>query len=247
MPQAASIDREDVARFSAQAADWWNPEGSFRPLHRLNPIRLGYVRDQICNHFSRNPASRSSLQKLKMLDVGCGGGLLTEPLARLGGEMTGLDASAEAIAVAKKHAAVSDLAIHYQTGSVEALAAGKARFDVITALEIVEHVADMASFVAALGRLLRPNGLLIMSTLNRTPHSFLLGIVAAEYVLGWVPKGTHEWRKFVRPSELVRQLELQKLTTSDLTGLVFNPLRNEFQLSRTDLKVNYLLTASKKL
>ncbi|MDX2028775.1 MAG: bifunctional 2-polyprenyl-6-hydroxyphenol methylase/3-demethylubiquinol 3-O-methyltransferase UbiG [Alphaproteobacteria bacterium] len=243
---AASVATEEISQFSRHAADWWNPEGSFRPLHKLNPIRLEYIRDQACEHFGRNPESRHALKDLKILDVGCGGGLLAEPMTRMGGQVTGLDASEEGITVARAHAKGSGLKIDYQVGSVEAWTRKKNRYDLITALEIVEHVADLESFIGCLTSLLQPNGLLIMSTLNRTPKSFLLGIVAAEYVLGWVPKGTHQWQKFLRPSELVGHLDDVELKTTDLTGMIFNPLRGEFQLSPSDLGVNYMLTAVRR-
>jgi 2-polyprenyl-6-hydroxyphenyl methylase/3-demethylubiquinone-9 3-methyltransferase len=246
MPRpAASISDAEIAQFSRHAGDWWNPEGAFRPLHRLNPVRIEYVRDSACAHFERDPHTPRALKGLKILDVGCGGGLLAEPLARLGGAVTGLDASSEAIEVAHAHAEAGGLTVDYRLGSVEELAKKKTRYDLITALEIVEHVADLDSFIASLAGLLRPGGLLVMSTLNRTPKSFLLGIVAAEYVLGWVPRGTHEWKKFLRPSELVARLAGEGLQTTDLTGLIFNPLRNEFELRSDDLDVNYMLTAVK--
>ncbi|MDP9126681.1 MAG: bifunctional 2-polyprenyl-6-hydroxyphenol methylase/3-demethylubiquinol 3-O-methyltransferase UbiG [Pseudomonadota bacterium] len=240
--QAASISNEEIAQFSRHAEDWWRADGPFRPLHKLNPVRLAYIRDQACGHFGRDPQARFSLENLQILDAGCGGGLLTEPLARLGGRVSGLDASQESIAVAAAHAEASGLSIQYEVGSLEDLAQDKKRYDLITALEIVEHVADLDSFLHALVRLLKPRGLLIMSTLNRTPKSFLLGIIAAEYILGWVPKGTHQWLKFLRPSELSGRLEKEGLQTSDVTGLVFNLLRGEFEL-RDDLAVNYLLAA----
>ena len=244
MPRrAASIAAEEIDRFSQQAEDWWKPDGAFRPLHRLNPVRLEYIRDAACNHFNRNGQSRSSFKGLKILDVGCGGGLLAEPMARLGGTVTGLDASDTTIAAAKRHAKISDLDIDYQVSSVEELTEKKSRFDLITALEVIEHVADVDSFLAALAKLLKPHGLLIMSTLNRTPKSFLLGIVAAEYILKWIPRGTHEWKKFIRPSELMLKLEENGLHTENLTGLVFNPLGDEFELSARDLDVNYMLSA----
>ncbi len=244
MPLAApSLAPEEIARFAAHADAWWDLEGPFRPLHRLNPLRVGYVRDQICGFWPRKPGDRLSLGGIKVLDVGCGGGLLAEPLARLGAKVTGLDASPEAIAAAKKHAKTMRLAIDYRVGSAESMAAGGLRFDVITALEVVEHVADVGSFLAALAQLLKPGGLLIMSTLSRTPRSFLLGIVAAEYILGWVPRGTHDWRQFIRPSELVERLAKTGLKTVDLTGMVFHQLRGAFVLKKHDLAVNYLLTA----
>jgi len=244
MPRAASIAREEIDRFSAQAEDWWNPDGAFRPLHRVNPVRLEYVRDQTCLHFGRDPQARHALKGLKILDVGCGGGLLAEPLARMSGAVTGIDASDSTITVAKHHAKAAALAIDYQTTSVEQLAKKKIRYDLITALEIIEHVADVDSFLAALEKLLKPGGLLIMSTLNRTPKSFLLGIVAAEYILGWIPRGTHDWKKFIRPSELALRLEEKSLQVTNLTGLIFNPLRGEFELRKDDLDVNYLLTGA---
>ncbi len=243
--RTTTIAADEIERFSHHAGDWWNPEGAFRPLHRLNPARLEYVRDRACAHFARDPQKRHSLKGLKILDVGCGGGLLAEPLARLGGSVTGLDASGQTIAIARQHAKTSGLAIDYQVSSIEDLAQKKNRYDLITALEVAEHVADLDAFFDALKKLLKPNGLVIMSTLNRTPKSFLLGIVAAEYVLGWVPRGTHDWRKFIRPSELAKYLEAADLRVNDLTGLIFNPLRSEFELSANDLEVNYLLTANR--
>jgi 2-polyprenyl-6-hydroxyphenyl methylase/3-demethylubiquinone-9 3-methyltransferase len=242
---AASIAPDEIAHFSQQAKDWWNPEGPFRPLHRLNPVRLGYVRDQACAHFNLSAKGRQALKGLSALDVGCGGGLVAEPLARMGAKVTGLDASQEAIETARRHGRMMGLAVDYRVGSVEELAKGKQRYDLITALEIIEHVADMDSFLGALTKLLKPGGLLVMSTLNRTPKSFLLGIIAAEYIFGWVPRGTHQWRKFVRPSELVQRLDRHGLQTTDLSGLVFNPLRNEFELSASDLAVNYMLAAKR--
>ncbi len=243
---ATSIADDEIAHFSRHAAEWWNPQGALQPLHRLNPVRIAYVRDQILAYgLGKAEDQRQPLKNISMLDVGCGGGLISEPLARLGAKVAGLDASDEAIAEAKRHAQLSGLDIAYQIGSAEGLAQTKARYDVITALEIVEHVADLDSFVSALSKLLKPRGVLILSTLNRTPKSFLLGIVAAEYILRWVPRGTHHWRKFLRPSELVRKLETEGLMTTDLSGIVFNPLKDEFNLSKNNLDVNYMLTAVK--
>ena len=241
----SSVQADEIAQFSGLAAQWWNPEGALRPLHRLNPSRIAYVRDQIVAAGYGQDLVRQPLKNVTLLDVGCGGGLLAEPLARLGAAVTGLDASDKAITEAKRHATESGLAINYRVGSVEDLAEGKGRYDVITALEIVEHVADLDVFIAALAKLLKPKGVLILSTLNRTPKSFLLGIVAAEYVLRWVPRGTHRWSKFLRPSELVQRLEKHNLMTTDLTGIVFNPLKDEFIHSKTDIGMNYMLTAVK--
>jgi 2-polyprenyl-6-hydroxyphenyl methylase/3-demethylubiquinone-9 3-methyltransferase len=238
-----SIEAEEIARFSSHASAWWEPNGPLRPLHRLNPARIVYVRDRIAEHFQRETGGRRPLAGLSVLDVGCGGGLLAEPMARLGADVTGLDASAEAIAEAKRHAKECRVKINYVEGSAEKLADGAMRYDVITALEIVEHVADLDVFVAALAKLLKPKGLLILSTVNRTTKSFLLGIVAAEYLLRWVPLGTHSWNKFLRPSELVRKLDSEALTTTDLTGITYHPLTGEYTLCKDNLNINYMLTA----
>ena len=241
---AASIEAGEIDQFSRHAEDWWNPHGKFRPLHQLNPLRVAYVRDQLCSFLKPDENSSKCLKGVTVLDVGCGGGLLAEPLARLGAFVSGLDASAATISVAKDHAKRSHLKIDYKLSSVEDLAKTNQKFDVITALEIAEHVADLGSFLRSLKKLLKPNGLLVMSTLNRTPKSFLLGIVMAEYIVGWVPRGTHNWKKFIRPSELIAQLEDLGLSVTDLTGLIFNPLRGEFELRQNDCAVNYMLTAS---
>jgi 2-polyprenyl-6-hydroxyphenyl methylase/3-demethylubiquinone-9 3-methyltransferase len=244
--KASTIENDEIAQFSSLAGEWWNPSGSLRPLHRLNPSRIAYVRDQIIGRGLGQNSVKQPLKNISLLDVGCGGGLLAEPLARLGACVTGLDASSAAITEAQRHAKQTGVAVDYRVGSVEELARGVARYDVITALEIVEHVAELDIFLAGLAKLLKPKGLLILSTLNRTPKSFLLGIVAAEYVLRWVPRGTHRWSKFVRPSELVRKLEKEKLETTDLTGVIYNPLKDDFILSKDNLGVNYLLTAVKR-
>lgn len=241
----SSIEASEIAQFSRVAGEWWNPEGALRPLHRLNPCRVAYIRDQIVGRGLGGGSVRQPLKNVSVLDVGCGGGLLAEPLARLGAKVAGLDASELAIAEARRHAKLSGLDIAYRHGSAEDLAEEKNRYDVVTALEIVEHVADLGLFVASLVKLLKPKGLLILSTLNRTPESFLMGVVAAEYVLRWVPRGTHRWSKFVKPSELVAKLEAEQMTVTDLTGLVFHPLKNEFGLSKEKLGVNYMLAAVK--
>ena len=242
---SASIADDEIAQFSHHAGDWWNPEGAFRPLHRLNPVRLRYICDQIAAHRGAGgTAHKQKLKGLHILDVGCGGGLLAEPLARLGAQVTGLDASEEAIKVARRHAEDMQLAVDYRAGSVEDLARGKTRYDVVTALEIIEHVADLDSFIKAVAGLVKPGGLVILSTLNRTPKSFALGIVAAEYLLNWAPRGTHQWRKFVRPSELVQRLDANGLCASDLTGVVYSPARGAFELCKDDVSVNYMMTAT---
>ena len=242
--QPSTVSPTEIDQFSSHAADWWNPKGSFKPLHRLNPVRVQYVRDQICAlRGLKTTGKREVLRGISLLDVGCGGGLLAEPLARLGARVTAIDASAATIDIASQHAIEQGVDIDYRVSTVEDLAQKPQRFDIITALEIVEHVADIDLFLTALTSLLKPGGVLILSTLNQTPKSFLLGIVAAEYVLRWVPRGTHQWKKFIRPSQLVDRVAELGLTPCDLSGLVFKPLRQEFHLSQTDLDVNYFLTA----
>jgi 2-polyprenyl-6-hydroxyphenyl methylase/3-demethylubiquinone-9 3-methyltransferase len=240
----SSIDPAEIARFSSHASDWWNPDGALRPLHKLNPARLEYIRNRVCGHFGRDLANRDSLKGLSVLDVGCGGGLLCEPMARMGAVVTGLDASAEAIEAARAHAAQSGLGINYVCGSAEEMAASPL-YDVITALEIVEHVADIGSLLRAVAALLKPEGIVLLSTVNRTPKSFLLGIVAAEYVLNWVPRGTHDWRKFIKPSELDAHLRAAGLETVDITGMAYDVLNDSFHLQEGRAAVNYLMAATR--
>ncbi len=241
----STIDSAEVKQFNALAEQWWDESGPLKPLHRLNPVRLGYLKKHICENFKRDEASFSPFKGLRMLDVGCGGGLVTEPLCRLGADITGIDAGAENIKIAKEHAKQHDLSIDYLATPVERLASTGKTFDIVTALEIVEHVADPDLFITACCKLVKKNGLLVFSTLNRTPKSYLLGIVAAEYILRWVPAGTHDWKKFVRPSELARPLERHGFEVTDISGLVYNPFRREFGISKTDIGVNYFLTAQK--
>lgn len=242
--QKSSVDPEEVARFAAMAAEWWDERGKFRPLHAMNPVRLGYVKSMVCRHFGREETTMHALQGLQVLDVGCGGGLVAEPLARMGGQVIAIDAAQENIDVARTHAEQSGVAVDYRATTAEALAASGARFDLVTALEIVEHVADVPGFVDSLAALLKPGGLLIMSTLNRTGKSYALAIVGAEYVLRLVPRGTHQWRKFLKPSELVRELRRSGLQHENTTGLVMHPLSGTWRLDAQDLSVNYLLAAT---
>jgi 2-polyprenyl-6-hydroxyphenyl methylase / 3-demethylubiquinone-9 3-methyltransferase len=240
----ATVDAKEVRQFDALGESWWDESGPMRPLHRLNPVRLDYIRRMAGDHFGL-PDRIRSLQKLKICDVGCGGGLVAEPLARMGASVTGIDAGKENIRVAKAHAKAQGLDIDYRAVTAEALAASGKKFDLVTALEIVEHVADVEIFIAACARLVRPGGMLILSTLNRTPKSYLLGIVAAEYVLRWLEPGTHDWKKFLKPSELAAHLGRQRMKVADVRGLVYSPLTRGFSLSKSDLDVNYLLTAVK--
>jgi 2-polyprenyl-6-hydroxyphenyl methylase/3-demethylubiquinone-9 3-methyltransferase len=241
---AASIDPEEVARFTAMAEEWWDPTGKFRPLHQLNPARLQFIRDRLAGHFGREALAPSPLSGLRVLDIGCGGGLVSEPLARLGAAVVGIDASDKNVKIARTHAEQGGLAIDYRNAAAEDLAAAGERFDVVLALEVIEHVADIRSFVAACAGLARPGGALVFSTLNRTPQSFLFGIVGAEYVLRWLPRGTHQWNRFVRPSELAASLRPHGITITALEGLAYQPLAERWRLSR-DLSVNYLAFAVK--
>ncbi|MEK9967875.1 MAG: bifunctional 2-polyprenyl-6-hydroxyphenol methylase/3-demethylubiquinol 3-O-methyltransferase UbiG [Ferrovibrio sp.] len=243
---AASIDPAEIARFSAMAAEWWDPQGKFRPLHKFNPVRLGFIRDRIAAHFRRDSLSDNQnsgpLNGLHLLDIGCGGGLVSEPMARLGASVVGADAGERNIGVASLHAAEAGVDVDYRCTSAEALAAGGEQFDV--ALEIVEHVADLDAFLAACGRMVKPGGLLIAATLNRTPKSFALGIIAAEYILGWVPRGTHDWKKFLKPHELAAGLRHAGLTLREVAGVSYSPLSDRWSIGR-DTDVNYMLVAVK--
>ena len=247
---SASVDPEEVAKFAALAEDWWDPGGTFAPLHRLNPLRLTFIRDRIAAHKGRDALSERPLDGLRVLDIGCGGGLLCEPLARLGAQVAGIDAAEENVAAAARHAALSGLDIDYrhdtaETLAAEALSPGGARFDLVLNMEVVEHVADVAAFLEASAALVAPGGAMALATLNRTPKSFALAIVGAEYVLRWLPRGTHDWRKFQRPSELVAALRGAGLDTRELTGVVYNPLTGAWRLAPHDLDVNYMIFAVK--
>ena len=241
---ATTVDPQEIRRFAALAEDWWSPEGRFRALHALNPVRLRFIRDRAVLRLGRDGSGRTPLAGLDALDIGCGGGLLAEPLRRMGARVTGLDADAEGLAVARRHAEENGLEIDYRLGSAEELAAAGAEFDLVLAMEIVEHVADREAFLAACAALTRPGGLLVAATLNRTAKAFALAVVGAEYVLGWVPRGTHDWRKFARPSELASGLRRNGLEVDALTGLAYDPIAGAWRLSR-DLAVNYMLAATK--
>jgi 2-polyprenyl-6-hydroxyphenyl methylase / 3-demethylubiquinone-9 3-methyltransferase len=242
---AASVDPAELAKFAAMAESWWDPRGKFAPLHRLNPLRIAYIRDQAARRLGRDPLRPGPLAGLRLLDIGCGGGLIAEPMARLGAQVTGLDPEERNIAVARLHAEEGGLAIDYRAETAEALlASGVAPFDIVLALEVVEHVADLRAFLAACAGLLAPEGMLVLATLNRTAKAFALAIVGAEYVLRWLPRGTHDWRKFVRPSELAAALRLSGLDLQELTGVAYNPLGDSWQFSG-DLDVNYMAVASR--
>jgi 2-polyprenyl-6-hydroxyphenyl methylase/3-demethylubiquinone-9 3-methyltransferase len=245
MTAAKTVDAAEIEKFSRMSAEWWDPSGPFRPLHRLNPVRLSYIKDRTAAHFGRDGRSIAPFGKLTALDIGCGGGLVAEPLARLGVSVTAVDADVVAIEAARLHATGREIDVDYRVGSSDELAAAGSQFDLVLALEIVEHVADREEFLATLGSLVAPGGLLIMSTLNRTLKSLVLGVGVAEHVLRWVEPGTHDWRKFVKPSELARGLRGIGFGVTDLTGLVFDPLKNEFHLSAGDVGVNYFVAATR--
>ena len=243
-PNPSRVDEAEVARFSALADAWWDPEGSFRPLHRMNPVRIRYIRDALSAKLGREPEGAAPLTGLEIVDVGCGGGLLCEPLARLGARVTGIDPSARNIEIAADHAARMGVEIAYRATTVEDLVAEGRRFDAVLALEVVEHVPDLRAFVAACVSAARPDASLFFATLNRTPQSFAFGIVAAEYVLGWLPRGTHDWRRFVRPSELSRALEACGAKLSALDGVGYDVLTDEWKLTR-NVAVNYMAAAER--
>jgi 2-polyprenyl-6-hydroxyphenyl methylase/3-demethylubiquinone-9 3-methyltransferase len=241
---AGTIDDEEVARFSRLSGQWWDAQGPMAPLHKFNPVRLGFIRDRVAAHFGRDATRLDSLAGLSMLDIGCGAGILSEPLARLGPAVVGIDPSESNIAVARHHAAQSELAVDYRATTAEVLAAAGERFDVVLAMEVVEHVADAGLFIELAAELVKPGGLLFVATLNRTIKSFALAIVGAEYILRWLPRGTHQWDKFVTPNELEIAIEQGGMHITGESGMMYNLLADRWQLS-TDMDVNYMVVAEK--
>lgn len=240
-----SVDPAEVARFEALAGEWWDPKGKFEPLHMLNPCRLDYIAGQVAAEFDRDLAADRPFAGLRILDIGCGGGLLSEPMARLGAHVVGADAAEGNIPVARAHASLSGLEIDYRHAAAEDLAEAGETFDVVLNMEVVEHAADPQAFLDACGRLLAPGGLMVCSTINRTPKSFALAIVGAEWVLRWVPRGTHDWRRFITPDELFDMLRGAGLKPVDRKGFAFDPLAWSWSISDRDLGVNFA-TASVK-
>ena len=241
---AATIDADEVARFSRLSSQWWDANGPMAPLHKFNPVRLAYIRDRAAAHFGRDPNRLDSLSGLRMLDIGCGAGVLAEPLARLGASVVGADPSDSNIAVAKHHAEQSGLTIDYRATTAEALEAAGESFDIVLAMEVVEHVTDVGLFIDVAAEMVKPGGLMFVATLNRTIKSFALAIVGAEYILRWLPRGTHQWDKFVTPNELEIAIEKADFRITDETGVMYNLLADRWQLT-TDMDVNYMVVAEK--
>jgi 2-polyprenyl-6-hydroxyphenyl methylase/3-demethylubiquinone-9 3-methyltransferase len=242
--QASSVDAAEVERFARHAADWWDARGPMAALHKFNPVRLGYIRDRAAERFGRDAKKLDCLKGLRMLDIGCGGGILSEPLARIGAQMVGVDPAEENVAAARAHAEDEGVAVDYRAATAEELAEAGEAFDVVLAMEVVEHVTDVPAFVATCAGMVKPGGLMIAATLNRTLKSFALAIVGAEYVLRWVPRATHQWDKFVTPRELETAVENAGLHVTGERGVVYNPFADRWQLS-SDMDVNYMLVAQK--
>lgn len=238
-PHPSTASPDEIARFTTLAEAWWDPVGDFAALHRLNPVRLEFIRDHVCRHLGRDPLMENPLGGLDVLDIGCGGGILAEPMRRLGGTVTGIDAGLENIEIARHHAGLAGLEIEYRHQLPEDLDSDKGRFDVVLNMEVVEHVADLDAFLEAATGLVKPGGVMALSTLNRTLKSLALAKVGAEYILRWLPPGTHDWNKFVRPSEMASGLDRHGIEITDLKGMTFSPVAGEWRLS-SDLAVNYL-------
>lgn len=240
----STIDTDEIAKFAAMAEQWWDPTGKFKPLHQLNPVRLGYIREKAIAHFSRDGSRRRPLEGLSVLDIGCGGGLLCEPLTRLGAIVTGIDAGEKNIAIARLHAEQSLLEIDYRATTAEALAASGERFDLVLNMEVVEHVDNVPLYMKSCAELVAPGGLLLTSTINRTLRAYGLAIVAAEQLLRWLPPGTHDYARFLTPDEVSALVSRNGLRVVEKTGVVFHPLANEWRRS-TDTGVNYMVLAEK--
>ena len=239
-----TVDADEVAFFAAISDTWWDPKGPFKPLHQLNPTRLKYIRDAVCQHYDLDETQKRPFEGLRFLDIGCGGGLISEPMSRLGADMLGVDASDKNVHVARHHAAETGANPTYQHTTAEALAEAGEKFDVIINMEVVEHVADVNLYLRSCYKLLKPGGIMLLSTINRTAKAFLFAIVGAEYVLRWLPKGAHDWKKFITPQELADTLIDIGFDASPATGYVFNPLTQKWSLSARDTDVNYAMAAT---
>lgn len=243
---ASTVDPDEIAKFEAMAAEWWDPHGKFKPLHMLQPCRLDYAVSQIAAEFGRDPDGARPFEGLDLVDIGCGGGLLSEPMTRLGARVVGIDAAERNIPVAQAHARQVGLDIDYRHTTAEALGEAGERFDVVLNMEVVEHVPDVQVFLDACAKLLKPGGVMICSTLNRNPKSYAMAIIGAEHVMRWLPKGTHEWAKFITPDELYEHLSRAGMEPVDRKGFVFNPLSWRWRIDAKDLSVNYVTTSLKR-
>jgi 2-polyprenyl-6-hydroxyphenyl methylase/3-demethylubiquinone-9 3-methyltransferase len=244
-PRSASVDAREVEQFARLGDKWWDPKGPMAPLHKLNPVRIGYIRDQAAARFGRDIKKLDCLKGLRILDIGCGAGILSEPLARLGAEVVGIDPADENVDIAKAHAEESGVEVDYRATTAEELAAKNERFDIVLAMEVVEHVVDVPAFVETCTSMVKPSGLMVAATLNRTMKSFALAIVGAEYILRWLPRGTHQWDKFVTPDELEFALEAGGLDVIGERGVIYNLFADRWQLS-SDMDVNYMVAAARK-
>ena len=239
-PEKSTVDVDEIAKFTAMANEWWDPDGKFKPLHALNPARLAFIRNQVCGKFDRDARARRPLEGLRLLDIGCGGGLISEPMTRLGAKVVGADMAPLNVQVAKAHAAEQNLEIDYRRSSAEELASQGELFDVVLALEILEHVADIDLFLSSCCKMVAPGGLLILSTINRTRKAYAVAIIGAEYLIRWVPKGTHDFEKFVKPEEIESYIDASRFIVDKPVGLSFNPLQDRWHLT-TDVSVNYMM------
>lgn len=239
-----TIDPDEVERFSRMAAEWWDPESKFKPLHKFNPVRLSYIKENVCAHFGRDMDATDAFKGLRILDIGCGGGLLSEPMARLGADVMGVDPSEFNIKTATVHAAESGLEIDYRATTAEALSAAGKQFDIILNMEVVEHVADVPFFLSECAKMVKPGGLMFVATINRTLKAWGLAIVGAEYVLRWLPKGTHQYEKLVRPEEIEGPLTAEGMAMMETTGVFYNVLKDAWQISK-DTDVNYMMLAER--
>lgn len=239
-----TIDQAEVDRFTAMAAEWWNPSGKFKPLHKFNPVRIRYIRDKAAAHLGRDANSHKPLEGLRVLDIGCGGGLLSEPMARMGATVIGADASERNIGIASTHAAQTGVTVDYRAVTAEQLASEGEKFDIILNMEVVEHVADVDFFITTCASMVKPGGMMFVATINRTMKAMALAIIGAEHVLRWLPKGTHQYEKLVRPEELEKPLTASGMQIDERTGVFFNPLMNQWNLSK-DMDVNYMMLATR--
>lgn len=242
---ATTINDEEVARFAAMAEEWWDPAGKFKPLHKFNPVRLAYIREQVLAHFNLDGTKRHPFAKLNILDIGCGGGLLCEPMVRLGAKVTGADASDKNIRIAQTHAEQAGFKIDYRATTSETMAAAGEQFDVVLNMEVVEHVADVPLYLKSCAQLVKPGGIMFVATINRTAKAYALAIIGAEYVLKWLPRGTHSYNKFLTPEEITSQLKRHGMSIKTKTGVSYSPLQDQWRKSR-DMSVNYMLLAEKR-